>query len=271
MQWSKSKYVFPNLLTLFNLLCGFYSIHIAVTANTPHQISLAGWLIGFAMLCDLFDGRVARATGGQSDFGVQFDSFADAISFGMAPAILLYGWGLQPLGTIGVLLAFAYTACAITRLARFAVESQKNDDRDDEASKYFKGLPTPLAAGTAVSIAMAHVAITDQSHTEAYWNVAGLVIILSSLMVSHIRYRTFKDVKFEGWTLIGVVGLVGLIAVIAYAIGPVIAIMLGMMVYVTVGLGAGLLQLGRNLFFEQSEIDDNHYVVGSLEDKSGPG
>jgi CDP-diacylglycerol--serine O-phosphatidyltransferase len=139
----------------------------------------------------MFDGRVARMTRTQSDFGVQLDSLADVISFGAAPALLVYKWALAPMGFLGLFLSFSFAACGALRLARFNVLAA----RGDKAShRFFTGLPIPLAAGALVSVVIAHYrhygAPTDPA---THVPIAVGVGLLSFLMVSTVRYRTFKD------------------------------------------------------------------------------
>jgi CDP-diacylglycerol--serine O-phosphatidyltransferase len=141
----------------------------------------------------MFDGRVARMTRTQSDFGVQLDSLADVISFGAAPALLVYKWALAPMGFLGLFLSFSFAACGALRLARFNVLAA----RGDKAShRFFTGLPIPLAAGALVSVVIAHylhfLAPTDPS---THVPIAVGVALLSFLMVSTVRYRTFKETR----------------------------------------------------------------------------
>src|ERR1700682_6201214 len=116
MKLHKLMFVLPNLFTLSSIFCGFYAITLCAGDATPSQLYQAALAIFFAMFFDGFDGRVARLTKTQSDFGIELDSLADVISFGAAPALLVYKWALFPLGIIGVFLAFVFVACGALRL-----------------------------------------------------------------------------------------------------------------------------------------------------------
>ena len=257
---SKSKYLLPNLLTLSSVFCGVSSIYLASTAQSAGQLKLAAWLIVAAMLCDLFDGRVARLTNAQSEFGVQMDSLADAVSFGVAPGLLLFSWGLQPLGMLGVFFGFVFAACAIMRLARFNVTSKA----DGGKSKYFEGLPTPLAAGAVVSVVMAHLSVTGHTRAGAYWNVAAMSVLLGGLMVSNVRYRTFKDFNVRGRGGAALAGLLVLVATVSVVARPSVAFVTIMVLYIIVGLGGGLVDLGKALF--GAEEADEDYLPETVEE-----
>lgn len=248
MDLKRIRYVFPNLFTLANIFAGVYSIKLALNAQTLHELSMAAWLIVVSMVCDLADGRIARMTDAESEFGTQLDSLTDAVSFGVAPALLLYAWGLEALGFIGVFFAFVYTAGALMRLARFNVMA-----RDKEgASTYFLGLPTPLAAGGVVSVVLAHISVTGQLATGAHWNVAAIAVLLGGLMVSNIRYRTFKDVDFRGRALAVIFLLAGVVGTLAIVVEPSVALVASMVAYIVVGIGGGVVRWSRNFFGEDS-------------------
>ncbi len=191
----KAMFVLPNLFTVSSIFLGFYALTLCDGDATPLKLYQAALAIVFAMVFDGFDGRVARMTRTQSEFGMQLDSLADVISFGAAPALLVYKWALAPLGVIGILLAGLYAACGAMRLARFNVLAARGDKG---SSRFFVGLPIPLAAGTITALVIAHYkefgAATDAA-TRA--PVAVIVFLLSLLMVSTVRYRTFKDVHFS--------------------------------------------------------------------------
>jgi CDP-diacylglycerol---serine O-phosphatidyltransferase len=262
MNLKKSKYILPNLLTLSSVFCGMASIQLSLTAETGEQLGLAAWLIVAAMLCDLFDGRVARLTDTQTEFGVQLDSLADAVSFGVAPGLLLFSWGLEPLGVLGIFFAFVFAACAIGRLARFNVTA----NADGGKSRYFEGLPTPLAAGAVVSIVLAHLSVTGHQTTGAYWNVAAMALLMGGLMVSNVRYRTFKDfnVRGRGGMVIALL-LVG-VAIVSALARPSVAFVTIMVVYIVLGLGGGLVDLGRALFGPEHEpLDKQDYATEKVD------
>jgi CDP-diacylglycerol---serine O-phosphatidyltransferase len=193
MKLRKLMFVLPNLFTLSSIFCGFYAITLCAGEASPSQLYQAALAIFFAIFFDGFDGRVARLTKTQTQFGIELDSLADVISFGVAPAMLAYKWALVPLGFIGLFIAFAFASCAALRLARFNVLAQRATGR---ASRFFVGLPTPLAAGTIVSMVVAHHGATGGAlGSRAHVPIAVVVAVLSLLMVSTVRYRTLKDVK----------------------------------------------------------------------------
>lgn len=196
MALRKLMFVLPNLFTVTSIFCGFYAMTLCSGDAPPAQIRQAALAIFFAMFFDGFDGRVARLTKTQSQFGVELDSLADVMSFGVAPAMLVYKWALAPLGFVGMFVAFCFAACGALRLARFNVLAQRSGHGG--ADRFFVGLPIPLAAGVLVSLVIAHFSAKGGPVGEgARVPIAALVVGLSLLMVSNVRYRTFKDVRFS--------------------------------------------------------------------------
>jgi CDP-diacylglycerol---serine O-phosphatidyltransferase len=191
----KAMFVLPNLFTVSSIFLGFYALVLCAGDATPEQLYQAALAIFFAIFFDGFDGRVARMTKTQSDFGVQLDSLADVISFGAAPALLVYKWALAPLGLAGIFVAFAFAACGALRLARFNVLAARGEKG---SSRFFVGLPIPLAAGAIVALVMAHYRqFGSTTNPATRVPVAIVVVVLSFLMVSTIRYRTFKDLHLS--------------------------------------------------------------------------
>ena len=188
----KAMFVLPNLFTVSSIFCGFYAVTLCLGTPEPIHLYRAAIAIFFGMFFDMFDGRVARMTRTQSEFGVQLDSLADLLTFGMAPAVLLFEWSLDTLGFGGVVICFLYVACGALRLARFNVLAQ----REAGSSKYFVGLPIPLAAGTVVATVMASYPF-DHPLALRVEHVAVGTLFLGFLMVSSVRYRTFKDLKLS--------------------------------------------------------------------------
>jgi CDP-diacylglycerol---serine O-phosphatidyltransferase len=189
-------FVLPNLFTLTSIFCGFYALTLCTGEPSPAQLYQAALAIFFAMFFDGFDGRVARLTKTQSDFGVELDSLADVMSFGVAPAMLVYKWALAPLGFAGTFISFAFAACGALRLARFNVLAHRHPRGG--ASRFFVGLPIPLAAGMIVSMVIAHHGTGHGSLSQAsLLPIAVVVVVLSALMVSTVRYRTFKDIRLS--------------------------------------------------------------------------
>jgi len=190
----KWLYILPNLFTLTSIFCGFYAMSLASGEATPERLYAAALAILFGMLCDGLDGRVARLTRTQSDFGMQLDSLADVITFGAAPALLVWKWALAPLGFWGLLIAFAFAACGALRLARFNVLEMRGAKG---SSAFFVGLPIPLAAGVIVSMVVAHYKTVGGEELPPALPVAVLVVLLAYLMVSTVRYRTFKRMQLS--------------------------------------------------------------------------
>ncbi len=189
----KWLYILPNLFTLSSVFCGVYAMSLVAGDPTPEKFYAAGLAILFGMLFDGLDGRVARLTKTQSDFGMQLDSLADVITFGAAPALLIWKWALAPLGFVGIFIAFAYAGCGALRLARFNVLEMRGSKG---SSNFFVGLPIPLAAGVVVSLVIAHFKGFEGREVPAL-PVAVLVLVLSYLMVSTVRYRTFKRMNLS--------------------------------------------------------------------------
>jgi CDP-diacylglycerol--serine O-phosphatidyltransferase len=183
----KGIYLLPNLLTTAGLFSGFY----AVVASMNGHFEAAAVAIFIAMIFDGLDGRVARMTNTQSEFGAEYDSMADMVSFGMAPALVAYNWGLSGLGKIGWLAAFIYVAGAALRLARFNTQIGIADKR------YFQGLASPAAA--ALVAGLVWVGGEYDVNGDDYGVVVALVTSLAGLlMVSNFKYNSFKEVNWHG-------------------------------------------------------------------------
>ena len=168
-----------------NLFCGYACVVYAMRG----EYETAAPFIGFAIVLDMLDGRIARLTGTASAFGVEFDSLADVISFGIAPAILSFAWGLSPLGRLGWAAGFVYVTAAAMRLARFNIQTGSDDKR------YFVGMPSPAAAAVPAATVFAYPAgLYD------YWEalpVLAMVLVPAVLMVSTIRFRSFKNLDLQ--------------------------------------------------------------------------
>ena len=186
-QRRRGIYLLPNLFTTGCLFAGFYAIVSAMSG----KFEPAAIAIFVAMIMDGLDGRVARLTNTQTDFGAEYDSLADMIAFGLAPSLVMYEWALFNMGKLGWLAAFIYTAAAALRLARF------NTQVGTAGKRYFQGLASPAAA--AVVAGMVWVA-TDHDQIGADWRIPAFAITLATgiLMVSNIRYRSFKDLDLKG-------------------------------------------------------------------------
>ena len=179
-RFRRGVYLLPSMFTMGNLFCGYACIVHAMRG----EYAIAAPFIGFAMVLDMLDGRIARMTGATSDFGIELDSLADCVSFGMAPAILSFSWGLQPLGRLGWAVGFLFVAAAALRLARFNVQVGSVDKR------YFVGMPSPAAAAVPAATVFAYP-YGFTTNTEAL-PVMAMVIVPALLMVSTIRFRSFK-------------------------------------------------------------------------------
>jgi CDP-diacylglycerol--serine O-phosphatidyltransferase len=217
-------FLLPAMFTSANLLCGYYAVVAALhgfadTAGGYHNFDHAARAIGFAILFDSLDGRIARLTGTNTEFGVQFDSLADVVSFGIAPAVLAYAWGfrsvpqssginVEQLGHLGWILCLVFLICCAWRLARFNVQGMAPG-----SSKNFVGMPTPAAAGVIASIVHGFKVPLHDWRWSILWFL--LAAVLGTLMTSTIRYYSFKDIP---WTRkqpsLAVIVLLMLIAVI---------------------------------------------------------
>lgn len=180
-------YLLPNLFTTASLFAAFY----AIVSSLNGQYDLAATAIFIGMLADGLDGRIARLTNTQTAFGAQYDSLSDMVTFGVAPSLLLYSWSLHELGKVGWLVAFVYTAAVALRLARFNTQASSEDKR------YFQGLACPASAAMMISL----VWLAHQYHlqNEAVRILTAILAAIGSvLMVSNVRYHSFKEVDFKG-------------------------------------------------------------------------
>jgi len=180
-------YILPSLFTTASLFAGFYAIVQAMNGNFEY----APLAIFISMILDALDGRVARLTHTESDFGAQYDSLVDMVAFGLAPSLIMYEWALSGMGKLGWLAAFIYTAGAGLRLARFNVQVGIADKR------YFRGLPSPAAAALVIGLVwVLHSAGVPGKEI----SILALLVTVSAgvLMVSNIRYRSFKDLDLRG-------------------------------------------------------------------------
>jgi CDP-diacylglycerol--serine O-phosphatidyltransferase len=194
-------FLIPSLFTVANLLCGYYA-SIAALVGGKEDFDHAAKAIGLAILFDSMDGRIARLTGTNTEFGVQFDSLADVVSFGIAPAILAYAWGFRyafsgngefhQLGEFAWICCLTFLICTAWRLARFNVKGM-----EPGGNKNFVGMPTPAAAGVVAAII--HSRHYFDPLNDRNWAIVWfvLLLILGGLMTSTVRYYSFKDIP---WT-----------------------------------------------------------------------
>jgi len=239
-QRRRGIYLLPNLFTTAAFFSGFYAI-VAATNDKFEQAAVA---VLIAMILDGVDGRVARMTNTQSEFGAEYDSLADLASFGLAPALVMYEWSLSfmrdvswQMGKLGWLAAFIYAVAAALRLARFNTKASSTDKR------YFQGLPSPSAA--AVIIGMVWVCfdagIEGADVTHLAWP---LTVIVGALMVSKVSYYSFKDIDFQNRVPFFVILVVVLVFVFA-AIDPPVVVFSGFFLYALSGPVIALLRRFR--------------------------
>lgn len=226
-------YVLPNLVTTGNIFFGFYAIVHAVQGD----FLKAAYAIVAASVFDLMDGRLARLTRSTSKFGAEYDSLCDLVSFGVAPAILLFMWALQPFGRLGWLACFLYATCGALRLARFNVQAGVIE------KAYFQGLPIPMAAGIVASSVLAF----KELEMDASGNVGLLAMtyLLAFVMVSTFRYRSFKDLDLKQrlpfrYLIFGVC----IFVLVAYR--PEVNLFFLFLTYAVLGAVFGILNFGKN-------------------------
>ncbi len=201
------------------MFCGFYSI----IASIHQSFVMASWAIVAAGVFDMLDGRIARLAKATSEFGVEYDSLSDLISFGMAPAILLHQWALEPYDRLGWLAAFLFVTCGALRLARFNVSSAvipKN---------YFQGLPIPMAGGVVATFVIFNQTLNWLNPNHPF--VLILTFGLASLMVSTIRFPSCKELNWRSRATFGYL-LVGVLVMILIAMKPEITLFLLFMTYI---------------------------------------
>jgi CDP-diacylglycerol--serine O-phosphatidyltransferase len=242
----KTLFILPNLFTLSSIFCGFSAILACASNPTEADFRRASLLIIFAMFFDVIDGRVARLTRTQSAFGVQIDSLADVVSFGVAPGLLVYKWALSPLGMFGVFTSFLMVACGAIRLARFNVLATATDGRPTKPSKYILGLPIPGAAGILVSVVVAARAIPGDLRARPGL-IAAIVFALAFFMVSTIKFRSFKDVRLS-WRTVSFVALaVGIGATIALKFDFSVALVWLLASYVVIAVVESMITISRRI------------------------
>ena len=242
----------PSLFTLGNLACGFFSI----LASAKGNFAQAGWLILIAAVFDMFDGRVARLLGAESEFGIEMDSLADAVSFCAAPAFLMYFFVLQAQPLWGAPIACVYTCFGVLRLAKFNTMAHAGEG----SKKYFCGLPVPAPAALLASFAISYSVMQGHGNGHNLWIVETyithlynfvwfMMLVLSLLMVSNVPYAAFKakrERKFSPWFLLLVVFLVVLLIKF-----PQNVILVVFSLYILFGLLAVLYRAFRGIKIEK--------------------
>ncbi len=233
-------YLLPNLFTTANLFAGFFSIITAINGN----FYVAAATVFVAMVLDSLDGRVARLTNTQSAFGAEYDSLSDMVAFGLAPAVLAYEWALSGLGNVGLTVAFIYVACAALRLARFNAQIGKVDKR------WFIGLASPAAAGVVAGWVWAVWAL-DETGIRGVDLPLVLVMLFALmvaaaglLMVSNIKYYSFKDLDLKGRVPFVAILVVVLVFAVVFSDPPRILLLI-FLAYAVSGPVQYLMQLRR--------------------------
>jgi CDP-diacylglycerol---serine O-phosphatidyltransferase len=230
---SRGLFILPTLFTVGNLFCGYLSVWCSIRGT----FDTAAILIIAAAVLDMLDGRIARLTNSASRFGEEYDSLADLVSFGVAPAVLAYAWGLADFHRLGWMASFLFVVCGSMRLARFNIQTRVVD------KKYFIGLPIPAAAGTIATLVLA----TPERLVDQVWmaGLLALTVVLSYLMISTLRYRSFKDLDLKRQRRAWILPVIALIfAVIAYR--PAAALLAMALVFAASGPVAKLVALLRD-------------------------
>lgn len=240
-------YVLPNLMTIGNLFCGFFSI----ISTFSGDFKTASIMVVVAAIFDQLDGRLARLTRATSKFGAELDSLCDLVSFGVAPAMLMYQWALNPFGRLGLMACFLFAACGALRLARFNVQVgvvEKN---------YFQGLPIPMAAGI---IASSYLAFEDMGwRVEKSVPLLLITILLAFVMVSNFRYRSFKDLDLKQRLPFRYL-ILGVIILFLVAIRHELMLFVLFFSYALLGAIFGVMRLGK----KQKNIPANVYAPAQV-------
>jgi CDP-diacylglycerol---serine O-phosphatidyltransferase len=254
VDFRKTYYILPNLFTLSSVFCGFISISLSASSGTTgsdlYQAALA---ICFGFFFDTADGRVARLTKTQTDLGRDLDSLADAITFGVAPAIMVYKWGLTSFGRLGIFFAGLFVCAGVMRLARFNVLSRREAASGQKApGKYTLGLSIPAAASVLVlMVVVAHKVHPYRIASDGV--VAAVVLVLSYLMVSRVRFRSFKDLRLTRRTIeLAVLIAACWILVAMNGVDKALIFLVLIMAYIALGLAETVL-LMRRQFIERRE------------------
>ena len=229
-------YVVPNLVTTANLFFGFYS----AIASIQGDFVIAAWAILGAGVCDALDGRIARLARATSPFGVQYDSMSDLVSFGMAPALLLFQWALTPFGRLGWMASFLFVTCGALRLARFNVTTHSIP------KGYFQGLPIPMAAGVVATFIIFNNTLgwPDNTTEGLTHQIVALIFAfgLSTLMVSSIKFPSFKEFNWRSRVSFCYL-LTGILSMILIASKPEIMFFLILCGYILISLGMNLFKM----------------------------
>jgi len=241
----KTLFLLPNMITLSSIFCGFDSMRLSARGANEEDFYRASILLVFAMLFDMLDGRVARLTKTQSAFGLQIDSLADVVSFGCAPALLVYQWSLQQAGVFGLIASFMFVGAGAVRLARFNVLTMGEGGAPTKPGKYVVGLVIPGAAGILISLVIANHAI-GWDLSKHVMPLCALTIFLSLLMVSNVKFRSFKDIKLNAVSVAAVLFIVGSSAAISLQTKPAFVLVWLLGCYVVLGLVESIVNIPKN-------------------------
>lgn len=247
MDLRKTLFVLPNLFTISSLCCGFYAIAVCLGQPDDEDFYRAALAIIAGMFCDAIDGRVARLTRTQSAFGIQIDSLVDVVTFGVAPAVVVYRWTLwEAEPKLGLVAAMAYLCAGAIRLARFNVIAEQKAARDCSAGKYIMGMPIPTAAGVLVSLVVLNRALGGQLREASHLFLV-LCIALGVLMLAPVRFRSFKELKITV-PLVLMLSMVVLSSVaLAIFLKPSAVLIWLLICYVGLGLIEAMIGLGRRI------------------------
>jgi CDP-diacylglycerol---serine O-phosphatidyltransferase len=258
VDFRKTYYVLPNLFTLSCVLCGFASLALSASDSGEANLYLAALAICFGFFFDTFDGRVARLTKTQTDLGRDLDSLADVITFGAAPALLMYKYGLEHFGRLGIFIAGLYVCAGALRLARFNVLSRRDQGAGKaKPGKFMLGLPIPAASSVLVfMVIVSHNAGSYKLISES--STALLVLVLSALMVSRVRFRSFKELRLNIKTISVIVLVVGACAAIILAgLQKAIIFLFLVLAYVVLGLAEEV------IFFRRRRAEERRQAAGT--------
>ncbi len=240
VDFRKTFYILPNLFTLSCVLCGFTSLALSASGRGDADFYLAALAICFGFFFDTFDGRVARLTKTQTDLGRDLDSLADVITFGAAPALMVYKWGLTSFGRLGIFFAGLFVCAGALRLARFNVLSRREEHAGQKKpGKYTSGLSIPVAASVLVFMVIVshNMGASGPFRLLSETSTAAIVVVLSLLMVSRVRFRSFKDLRLTGKTVGVILLLAGAAAATVLAgLEEAFVFLFLVLAYVTLGL-----------------------------------
>jgi len=267
VDFRKTYFLLPNLFTLASVFCGFYAITLCARlgdeGSDEDLLYKAALAIVVGLFFDATDGRIARLTRTQSELGLNLDSLADIVTFGAAPALLVYRWGLEGLGKVGMFVAFLFLACGALRLARFNVLSLREEASGKSTpGKYMIGLGIPIAANFIVGMVLVNHAI-GLNHAVNQASIAVIVVVLSYLMISRVRFRSMKDLQANRRTLGAAVLVLVLAIIVSARISTPAVFMMLIATYVVLGL------LEEVLFFRRRRAEEIASTQYEPEDDEG--